>query len=98
MYYNVIYRLADKRAITSLRKVDRIKKMVFIACNPRKSCGNFVDFARPPSKTIQGVPFVPTRAVMVDMFPYTHHSELVVLLQRFDTLQPELQPEAKVDA
>lgn len=29
-----------------------------------------------------GNPFVPTAAVGVDMFPYTHHCEMVILFER----------------
>lgn len=39
---------------------------------------------RPTSNRFQGAPFQPTRAVTVDLFPHTWHSELMVEFVRVD--------------
>ncbi|KAI4456679.1 trna (uracil-5-)-methyltransferase [Holotrichia oblita] len=73
-----------QKAITQLRKVRNLKKLVYISCNPNAALKNFVDLGRPMSKTMQEEPFVPIKAVAVDMFPYTKHCELVVYFERWD--------------
>jgi len=44
---------------------------------------SFVDFCRPASNTYGGEPFVPVRAVAVDLFPDTPHCELIILFERY---------------
>jgi tRNA (uracil-5-)-methyltransferase len=62
---------------------------VFLSCDPKAAAKNFVDLGRPTSKTYHGAPFVPVRAVPVDMFPHTSHCELIVYLERVDLNQLE---------
>uniref|UniRef100_A0A1Y1LUL4 tRNA (uracil(54)-C(5))-methyltransferase n=3 Tax=Photinus pyralis TaxID=7054 RepID=A0A1Y1LUL4_PHOPY len=72
------------KAILQLRKATKIKKLVYISCNANAAMKNFVDLGRRPSKTIDGDPFVPVKAVAVDLFPHTKHCELVILFERWD--------------
>lgn len=41
-----------------------------------------MDLARASSKAYKGNPFVATAAIGVDMFPHTHHKEMVLLFER----------------
>ena len=43
---------------------------------------HFVSLCRPCSNRVKGLPFRPVKSVPVDMFPHTHHCELVVLFER----------------
>lgn len=43
---------------------------------------NWIDFARPCSKTLKGEPFIVTQAGGVDVFPHTAHKEMVLLFER----------------
>lgn len=61
--------------------------MIYVSCNPDAARKNFFDLGRPESKTLKGEPFVPVRAVPVDMFPHTKHCELVILFERFDVVK-----------
>ncbi|KAL0838662.1 hypothetical protein ABMA28_016735 [Loxostege sticticalis] len=70
------------RAVTQLRNAKKVKRLVYISCSPSAAVKNFVDLARPSSKTLRGAPFVPVRAVPVDMFPHTKHVELAILFER----------------
>ena len=70
------------RAITQLRNTKKVKRLIYISCSPASAIKNFVDLARPSSKTLRGAPFAPSRAVPVDMFPHTKHMELAVLFER----------------
>ncbi|KAJ0176492.1 hypothetical protein K1T71_007671 [Dendrolimus kikuchii] len=70
------------RAITQLRNTKKVKRLVYISCSPSSAVKNFVDLSRPSSKTLRGAPFVPVRAVPVDMFPHTKHVELAILFER----------------
>ncbi|XP_038059198.1 tRNA (uracil-5-)-methyltransferase homolog A-like [Patiria miniata] len=40
---------------------------------------------RPISNRSKGIPFRPTKAVAVDLFPHTKHCELVILFDRVDS-------------
>ncbi|XP_059052002.1 tRNA (uracil-5-)-methyltransferase homolog A [Achroia grisella] len=70
------------RAITQLRNTKKVKRLVYITCSPASAVKNLTDLARQSSKTLRGAPFVPVRAVPVDMFPHTKHVELVILFER----------------
>ncbi|XP_044760010.1 tRNA (uracil-5-)-methyltransferase homolog A [Coccinella septempunctata] len=76
-----------QKAILQLRKVKKIKRLIYVSCNPEAARKNFFDLGRPESKTLQGEPFVPVKAVPVDMFPHTKHCELVILFERFDIVR-----------
>lgn len=43
---------------------------------------NLIDLSRPRSKQYCGEPFVPIKAIAVDMFPHTKHCELIICLER----------------
>ncbi|XP_063383796.1 tRNA (uracil-5-)-methyltransferase homolog A [Cydia fagiglandana] len=70
------------RAVTQLRNTKSVKRLVYISCSPASAAKNFLDLSRPSSKTLRGAPFLPVRAVPVDMFPHTRHVELAVLFER----------------
>ena len=68
--------------IKTIRSSARIDRVVFVACNPSATVGNFVDLSRPTSKAFAGLPFTLIKAVPVDMFPQTEHCELVLQFDR----------------
>ncbi|CAB3227156.1 unnamed protein product [Arctia plantaginis] len=70
------------RAITQLRNTKKVNRLVYISCSPSSVVKNFIDLTRPSSKTLKGAPFIPVRAVPVDMFPQTKHVELAILFER----------------
>ncbi|KAF4524326.1 hypothetical protein B566_EDAN005384 [Ephemera danica] len=80
------------RVISTIRRCQRIQRLVYMACSPSSVLHNFRDLARPASKTLPGWPFLPVCAIPVDMFPHTPHVELVVLLERID---PSTLPASK---
>lgn len=65
-----------------LRRIAKIKRIAFVACNIKSASQNIKDLARPPSKTMVGAPFVPIAVTPVDMFPNTEHCEVVIYLER----------------
>lgn len=73
-----------RKAVLMLRRESRLKKLVFISCNPKAAFKNFIDLTRPASKTLLGDPFVPVTALPVDLFPHTPHCELAVYFERLD--------------
>ncbi|CAH0751597.1 unnamed protein product [Diatraea saccharalis] len=73
------------RAVTQLRNTKKVKRLVYISCSPASAVKNFVDLSRASSKTLRGAPFMPVRAVPVDMFPHTKHVELAILFEREET-------------
>ena len=60
----------------------RIQTLVFISCDARAASKNFVALARPTSNAFPGDPFMPRRAIPVDLFPHSGHFELVILFER----------------
>ncbi|GJQ08268.1 hypothetical protein GpartN1_g59.t1 [Galdieria partita] len=71
--------------IKTLRNVVKIKRLIYISCNPANFVGNAVGLCRPKSNAFRGEPFRPIRAIGVDMFPYTEHVELVTLFHRIES-------------
>lgn len=74
---------------------------MYISCAPKAAEKNWIDLARPCSKSLKGEPFILTQAVGVDMFPHTDHKEMVLLFERHvKTIAPPEpeQPEPQVAA
>lgn len=71
-----------RTATQALRSAKNLNKLVYISCSPSSAFQNFQDLMKPMSKTMKGDPFVPIKAVAVDMFPHTPHTELVILFER----------------
>lgn len=84
-------RFLDIKSIMALRNAKGLDRFVYISCSPKSAVKNWVDLARPCSKSYRGNPFRATAAIGVDMFPQTHHSEMVLLFER---VQDEIVEEA----
>ncbi|XP_060839088.1 tRNA (uracil-5-)-methyltransferase homolog A-like isoform X2 [Rhopalosiphum padi] len=72
------------KAILLLRRMTHLKRLVYMSCNPKGAMQNFLSLSMAESKTKQGAPFVPVKAVPVDMFPQTPHCELIVYFERLE--------------
>ena len=68
--------------ISTIRKCGRIKRLVYISCNPSAFVNDLKDLCRAPSKTMPGTPFKPIKSQGFDMFPETEHVELLTLFER----------------
>lgn len=73
-----------KRVIKLLRSCENISCIVFVACNPAAAMPNIVDFCKLSSNNYRGDPFFPVAAQPIDMFPHTPHTELIVVLKRYE--------------
>ncbi|XP_023226761.1 tRNA (uracil-5-)-methyltransferase homolog A-like [Centruroides sculpturatus] len=73
----------NSKVLKFIRANEKLKKLIYIACNPDGAIQNFVDLCRPVSNNYRGESFVPTRAVVVDLFPHTNHCELVIVFERY---------------
>lgn len=78
--------ISEKKAIYQIRKINKISRIVYVSCNPSAALENFIDLGRPESKKLHGEPLIPTKAIVVDMFPYTKHYELVICFERWNNL------------
>jgi len=69
--------------IKTIRGNSKIQRLVYVSCNPT---GTLVRDAAllcaPTTKKYPGLPFKPTSAQPVDMFPCTHHCEMVMTFDR----------------
>lgn len=70
------------KVIRGLRMCRELKRLLYVSCDYQAATTNFVDLCRPTSNRYKEDPFVPTRAYPVDLFPHTHHCELVLLFER----------------
>ncbi|KAK3576133.1 hypothetical protein CHS0354_043100 [Potamilus streckersoni] len=68
--------------IRAIRRSPFVNRLVYVACNANAALTNFLDLMRPVSKRLKGNPFVPVKALPVDLFPHTKHCELLVLFER----------------
>uniref|UniRef100_A0A3F2YU11 tRNA (uracil(54)-C(5))-methyltransferase n=1 Tax=Anopheles christyi TaxID=43041 RepID=A0A3F2YU11_9DIPT len=78
------------RSITQLRNARGLNKLVYVSCSPQSAIKNWVDLMRPCSKQLRGEPFVAKKAMAVDLFPHTPHTELIILFERETEGKPEL--------
>ncbi|XP_055933673.1 tRNA (uracil-5-)-methyltransferase homolog A-like isoform X1 [Argiope bruennichi] len=76
-----------QKVLKVIRATTKIKKLIYISCNPNAAFTNFVDLCRTPSNNYKGSPFYPVQAMVVDMFPYTPHKELVMVFERIENLE-----------
>ena len=82
--------------IKAIRSTNEIQRLVYVSCNPT---GSLVKDAAmlcgPATKKYRGLPFKPTRAQPVDMFPLTPHCEMVMTFDRMT--EQEVEGESKSD-
>ncbi|XP_067143995.1 tRNA (uracil-5-)-methyltransferase homolog A [Centruroides vittatus] len=73
----------NSKVLKFIRANEKLKKLIYIACNPDGAIQNFVDLCRLVSNNYRGESFVPTKAVVVDLFPHTNHCELIIVFERY---------------
>ncbi|KAJ6645561.1 tRNA (uracil-5-)-methyltransferase like A [Pseudolycoriella hygida] len=76
------------RSVTALRNVKGLDRFIYISCSPTSALRNWVDLARPLSKTYKGNPFIAKCVMGVDMFPHTQHKEMIILFERIKDNAP----------
>jgi len=69
-----------KDVLQALRDCAQLTRIVYISCNPESLAEDVVKLTAASREGED--PFVPVRAVAVDMFPHTVHVEMVLLLER----------------
>ncbi|XP_053670609.1 tRNA (uracil-5-)-methyltransferase homolog A [Anopheles nili] len=88
------------RSITQLRNARGLNRLVYVSCSPQSAIKNWVDLMRDCSKQLRGEPFTVKKAIAVDLFPHTPHTELIVLFERepeATSLMPSLKHTASDD-
>ncbi|XP_055599792.1 tRNA (uracil-5-)-methyltransferase homolog A-like [Uranotaenia lowii] len=80
------------RSITQLRNARGLNRLIYVSCSPKSALKNWFDLVRPASKTLRGSPFVAKKAIAVDLFPHTPHTELMILFER----EPDTDAEGAV--
>merc|ERR1712194_256823 len=66
-----------------LRSTKEIQRLVYVSCNPTGSLTkDAVMLCGPATNKYRGLPFKPSRAQPVDMFPLTPHCEMVMTFDR----------------
>ena len=69
--------------LRAIRNCPRIKRLVYVSCNPTKSMvRDAVLLCGPPSNKYFGDAFRPVRGIPVDMFPHTSHTEMIIVMER----------------
>nr|XP_034174551.1 uncharacterized protein LOC117601642 [Osmia lignaria] len=67
--------------MTCLRKIPSLKRIVMITTLTKQSVRGILELAR-PMDNVNGLPFIPVMARVVDTLPVGPHFEAVILLQR----------------
>merc|ERR1719473_874058 len=80
--------------LTAMRNCRQIKKLVYISCNPDSCAKDVAALCHPGSDALD--PFVPRRAVAVDMFPHTLHVEMITMLERVPRDQQRKEADARM--
>uniref|UniRef100_A0A7S4L029 TRAM domain-containing protein n=1 Tax=Guillardia theta TaxID=55529 RepID=A0A7S4L029_GUITH len=76
------------KVIKAIRKSKEIERVVYVSCNHVAWVEQARQFCHPSDDSRHpGEPFEPIKAIGVDLFPHTPHIELVVLLERGNTLK-----------
>jgi len=71
------------RVLRTLRNTSSIQRIIYVSCNPTGSLINDAKIlCSVPTNKYVGIPFRPIVAQPVDMFPWTNHCELVMVLDR----------------
>ncbi|KAI8079452.1 S-adenosyl-L-methionine-dependent methyltransferase [Thamnidium elegans] len=52
--------------------------VIFISCDVKQAMPNLIGLCRPTSNRFKGMPFKPSRAVSIDLFPHTDHCEMMI--------------------
>ncbi|KAK6638045.1 hypothetical protein RUM44_008470 [Polyplax serrata] len=92
-----------QKAISQLRAQENIKKLVYVCSNSKMGAKNFLDlcasaekkegtFGNPLNVVFAGLPFLPVRAIPVDVAPYTVNNTIIILFERID---PSTFPDAE---
>ena len=69
--------------LKALRNDKNIQRIVYVSCNPTGSLvKDAAQLCSPRTKKFHGLPFKPTSAQPVDMFPLTRHCEMVMVFDR----------------
>ncbi|KAL9653992.1 hypothetical protein ABK040_014201 [Willaertia magna] len=72
-----------KKVLHSILRSPTIERLIYVSCNPSTLAENAVELCAPPSKNSDfKPPFVPVKAVAVDMFPHTEHREMICVFER----------------
>ncbi|CAJ1390902.1 unnamed protein product [Effrenium voratum] len=81
--------------LRALRSCSQLSRMVYVSCNPDSLVEDIIKLTLPSESDED--PFVPLRAVAVDMFPHTLHCEMILLLERSSKVT-DPRPKAKAKA
>jgi len=65
-----------------LRRTEAIERLVYVSCNQGALVNDAAALCKAESRKMVGKAFIPTKAIAVDLFPHTPHSELIVLFER----------------
>ena len=63
-------------------KLEQLKTLIYVSCDPHAATKNFVDLCRPMSCKFDGQPFKIVAIQPVDLFPMTRHLEWIVKFER----------------
>ncbi|KAH9418179.1 tRNA methyltransferase 2 [Dermatophagoides pteronyssinus] len=68
--------------IKCLRNNQKIRRVIYVACEAMAARNNFIDLCRPISRAYHKDPFIPIETVAIDLFPHTERCELIVMFER----------------
>ncbi|CAH1985719.1 unnamed protein product [Acanthoscelides obtectus] len=86
-----------EKAIFHIRNSPKIKKILYVSINPKSGLNVYKNLAKAQSKKVHGDPFVPTKAVPLDMNPHTNVTHIISLWERWSIVKNRNQQPVNVD-
>nr|CAI5845891.1 unnamed protein product [Callosobruchus analis] len=72
----------NERAIIQLRNSNKVRKLLYVSINPKAGLKVYKSLTREQSDKTFGEPFLPTKAVAIDMIPHTRVLHLITVWER----------------
>ncbi|VEN34448.1 unnamed protein product [Callosobruchus maculatus] len=77
----------NEKAIIHLRNNAKVKKILYMSINPIASSKVYKNFTMQPGGKMCGEPFLPTKAVAIDMTPHTKVIHFVTIWERCSSVK-----------
>lgn len=83
MVKNTSFFILATEILSQIKNFNKIERLVYMSSDLEVDLKNFINFGQSISETLDNEPFVPEKAVVVDILPHTKEYELIISFKRF---------------